>query len=186
MALTRKRTSPNREHSSSPISSRGSPFPGNMLAHGVPESAERPSGLIFSPKDLETRLKALRTYTPEQAEDMITVVSSAIQVALDRFSVFVQSKTFQNWDIQLVALAANVASRLDLNADIVAEHRRAVMFVNPNATNILWVGKSNVVIAGGVPVAAGGGTYQVSIEGARVQHYGIIAANETIPVITFW
>jgi hypothetical protein len=154
-----------------------------LAAPGLPEGVPAPEFRIFTPETLSQ----FKLFTSQQVEEMAKIIEQGVQAALARYSIYTQAKPFSNYDIELVALTANVAARLDTESGRMADQRRVLLIVNPNATNILWVGKgSGIGLAQGIPVNVNAGTYAVSIEGAHNQHWGIIAADQNIPVITYW
>jgi len=165
-----------------PVISRGMQTPELrevISAPGIPEGVPLPSFQFFSPDEMQM----LQTIPPQQAEEFATVIAKAIQRSLNRFSIYTQSKPFDNYDVQITTCPANTATRLDRFAKQGQIARRALMFVNPNAADVLWIGKSNVGIAQGIPVAATNGTYLAGIH-ERAEHWGIIATQTN--VVTIW
>ena len=186
--INRNRSAPGRPADLTPpevgpvISTRGKHTPGvpGLHAPGVPEGALKPAAQFVSP-DWKDKLKH---FTPAQADEIGQIIVESMHQAFDRFSLYTQSKPFDNYDVITVPILANTRIRLDRFGQYGEQGRRALMIINPDAANVLWVGKSNVNLLQGIPVVANNGTYLVSVH-ERAEHWGIIAGAGTIVVVWY-
>lgn len=153
-----------------PVISRG------KLPSGAPMSHRPGAPAMLKP--------AFQFYTPQQAGDAQAIIEAAIQQSLDHYSVYTQAKTFTDYDIAVINIAANTPTRLDTFGERGQNTRRALLIINNSATNVLFVGKSNVGINQGIPIPANFGTYLVSMR-AEAPHFGYCAVQTTATVVWY-
>ena len=154
----------------SQVSSRGfPPPPGETLeAPGVPAGIPLRGGIVLA---------------PETINNLGDVMKNAIQRALDKFSVYSQLMSMQNYDVIPVNLLANVAQRLD-TIGMSQIGRRAFMICNPSAAQFIWVNKNDTVgVNNGIPIPMNGGSYMAAIHEHNA-HWGLCTVNVT--AITVW
>ena len=137
-------------------------------APGAPGSLSYLSGVVWTPQG------------PKSLED---VVEAAIQRALARYSVYVQTKPYKNYDVIPVTVPALTATPVD--AGLNQKGRRTLVVLNTDiAGNALWLNKSDLVnINNGIPIAPNYGSYTVAMEEV-VTHWVYCAAQTT--AIAVW
>ena len=168
----------------------GMPSPSKDLydAPGAPQGMAPQSGdIIQHPVPIKTDpvvawLKTLGI--PEDLEQWLQAkLIESLQLAFDRFSIYAQVKPYDDYDVYSMPLLAGVPARLDPLGDS-QKSRRALLIVNPDAANAIWVGKNNLIAAGiagsAIPVAPNFGSYLVAIH-ERAPHYGVcVGGNSAI------
>lgn len=129
---------------------------------------------------------AMTIISPELSETLGDIIAGAIKSGFDRFSIYTQSKPFDNYDV-IMALAPIAPAQpilLDALGDAI-RGRRAYVIQNTDAANNLWVNKTNTVaVNNGFIVPPNGGTYEVSLH--ERNHHWAIAAVAQIVVATIW